>query len=108
MSDDKTAAWLEEQIDDHSPEKTTDPSAVFKLAEACAALGGAPVAAAFGLALPAEIADRERLKEKGVAALKRWIPKLDPESVARLKAMLTEFRMTGGGADASGPTGSTS
>lgn len=106
MSDDKTAAWLEEQIDEHSPEKSEDSAAVFRLAEACAALGGVPAAAAFGLALPAEVPDRDRLKEKGIAALKRWIPKLDPESVTRLKAMLTEYRLSGG-ADTSGPTGTT-
>ena len=105
MSDDKTTAWLDAQIDDHSPEQTEDAAAVFRLAEACAALGGAPAAAAFGLALPADIPERDRLKEKGVAALKRWIPKLDPESVTRLKAMLAEYRLSGtGGSGESGPT----
>lgn len=89
---DKTATWLGEQIDDHAPEKTEDPTAAFKVAEAVAALGGA-TATAFGLTVPAELEGRQELRAKGIAILKRWIPKLDGEAVDRLKKMIQDFRL---------------
>ena len=92
MSDDRTATWLAEQIEAHAPEQTEDADAALRLAEACAALGGAS-ATAFGLALPAEVAGRDELRQQAIATLKRWIPRLDPERVARLKKMIGEFRL---------------
>jgi hypothetical protein len=88
----QTATWLGQQIDDHAPEATEDPTAAFKVAEACAALGGG-VATAFGLTVPPDLPGRDELKAKGIAILKRWIPKLDPESVDKLKKMIQDFRL---------------
>lgn len=89
---DQTAAWLEQQIAAHGPEATDDPEAVFQLVVACAALAGLE-AQAFGLSLPAALPDREALRQRGIEMLKRWIPRLDPERVARLKKVLGEYRM---------------
>lgn len=93
MSGDRTATWLLDQIEAHAPEATPDPDAALRLAEAAAALGGAPVAQAFGLALPADLPDREAIRQRAIDTLKRWIPRLDPDHVARLKKMISEFRL---------------
>jgi hypothetical protein len=92
MSDDRTAEWLVEQIEAHDPERTEDPDAALRLAEACAALGGAN-AQAFGLALPEELPGRDELRQRAIETLKRWIPRLDPDHVARLKKMIGEYRL---------------
>jgi hypothetical protein len=92
MSDDRTATWLAEQIEAHAPEQTEDAEAALQLAEACAALGGASVTA-FGLSVPADVPRRDELRAQAIAALKRWLPRLDPERVARLKRMLAEYRL---------------
>jgi len=89
---DRTATWLVEQIEAHAPERAEDPEAALRLAEASAALGGAD-ATAFGLALPADLPGREELRQQAIATLKRWIPRLDPDRVARLKKMISEFRL---------------
>ena len=89
---DRYSTWLHEQIDAHAPENTQDADAAMRLAEACAALGGA-TASAFGMAVPADLADREAIRQKGIETLKRWIPKLDGEHVTRLKQMITTFRL---------------
>ena len=78
MTEDRTAIWLREQIEAHAPENTEDPDAALRIAEACAALGGA-VAPAFGLqALPATLEGRE-----------------DGDHVAKLKKMIAEYRLSG-------------
>jgi hypothetical protein len=92
MSDDRTAEWLVEQIEAHAPERTEDADAALRLAEACAALGGASSAPAFGLVLPEGMEGREELKQRALETLKRWIPRLDPEHVERLKKMIGEYR----------------
>jgi hypothetical protein len=94
MSGDRTAEWLVEQIDAHAPETAADPDAALRLAQACAALAGAD-AQAFGLTLPAELPGRHDLRQRAVDALKRWIPRLDADHVARLKKMLGEYRFGG-------------
>jgi hypothetical protein len=91
MSGDRTAEWLVEQIEAHAPERMEDPEAALRLAEACAALGGAS-APAFGLALPEELPGREELRQRAIEVLKRWLPRLDPEHVTRLKKMIGEYR----------------
>lgn len=95
MTEDRTATWLREQIDAHAPENTEDPDAALRIAEACAALGGA-VAPAFGLqALPATLEGREEIRQRGIETLKRWIKKLDGDHVAKLKKMIAEYRLSG-------------
>jgi hypothetical protein len=95
MSGDRTAEWLVEQIEAHAPEATEDGEAAMRLAVACAALGGAD-AQAFGLTLPADPAElpgREEIRRRAIETLKRWIPRLDPDRVARLKKMISEYRV---------------
>jgi hypothetical protein len=92
MSGDRTAEWLVEQIEAHAPEQAEDADAALRLAEACAALGGAS-AQAFGLALPEELPGRDEIRHRALETLKRWIPRLDPEHVARLKKMIGEYRL---------------
>ncbi|MBX3156233.1 MAG: hypothetical protein KF773_09565 [Deltaproteobacteria bacterium] len=87
-----TAAWLGEQIDAHDPDMTDDPEAAFRLAEACAAFGGA-TAQAFGMTLPEAFDGRDELKQRAVAALKRWLPRLDPEGRERMKKLIGEYRL---------------
>jgi len=91
-SADRTAEWLAEQIEAHAPERTEDADAALRLAEACAALDGA-AAQAFGLALPEDLPGRDELAQRALEMLKRWIPRLDPERLARLKKMIGEYRL---------------
>ena len=86
------ATWLGEQIDAHTPEATEDPEAAVRLAQACAALGGA-VAPAFGMTLPDALDGRDELKARAVEALKRWLPKLDAEGKERLKKLIGEYQL---------------
>ena len=87
-----SASWIAEQIEAHAPEKTEDAESALQLAEACAAFAGASVTA-FGLSLPADFPKRDELRAQAIAALKRWLPRLDPERTARLKKMLAEYRL---------------
>jgi hypothetical protein len=86
--------WLKEQIEASSPEATEDTEAAFRMAMACAALSGAN-ASAFGMDVPADLANRDELKALAIDALKRWLPKLDPDGKERLKKMLSEYKLTG-------------
>jgi len=87
--------WLREQIEAASPEATDDPEAAFRMAMACAALSGAN-ASAFGMDVPADLANGDELKQLAIATLKRWVPKLDSEGKERLKKMLAEYKLAGG------------
>jgi len=89
---DRTAEWLVEQIEAHAPETAIDPEAVMRLVQACAALAGAD-AQAFGLTIPAEMPERDELKQRAIATLKRWLPRLDPDRMARLKKVIAEYRL---------------
>jgi hypothetical protein len=99
MTEDRTATWLREQIEAHAPEHTEDPDAALRIAEACAALGGA-AAPAFGLqSLPVALDGREEIRQLGIETLKRWIKRLDGEQVARLKKMIAEYRLSSAPSD---------
>jgi hypothetical protein len=99
MSEDRTATWLREQIEAHAPENTEDPDAALRIAEACAALGGA-VAPAFGLqALPPTLEGRDEIRQRGIEVLKRWIKRLDGDHMAKLKKMIAEYRLSGSQSD---------
>ena len=85
-----TAAWLEEQIDAHSPERDHDPAAATRLAEAYAAFAGAD-AQAFGLAIPADIANRDALRTRSLEMLKKWLATFDAEQKERIKLQLAGY-----------------
>lgn len=85
--------WLGEQIDAHDPDRTDDAEAAFRLVEACAAFGGAAAANAFGMALPETFDGKDELKQRAVAALKRWLPKLDADGKERMKKLIGEYRL---------------
>ena len=88
--------WLAEQIEAHTPERETDPAAATRLAEAYAALAGA-TAQAFGLALPADVPDRDALRARALELLKQWLAKLDPEQREKIKAQLAGYGFPVGG-----------
>jgi hypothetical protein len=92
MTQEDYATWLGAQIDASDPDKTDDQDAAFRLVEACAAFGGA-TAQAFGMALPEAFEGREELKQRAVATLKRWLPKLDPDGRERMKKLVGEYRL---------------
>src|SRR5689334_13699884 len=83
-------SWLSDQIEAHAPERESDPAAAARLAEAYAALANA-AQQAFGLAIPAEIPDRERLRTRALELLKQWIAKLDPEQKDKLRAQMAGY-----------------
>ncbi|MDX2089665.1 MAG: hypothetical protein SFX73_17550 [Kofleriaceae bacterium] len=85
-----TAAWLEEQIEAHSPEREQDPTAAARLAEAYAALAGAN-AQAFGLALPADVANRDALRARSLEMLKKWLATFDAEQKEKIKLQLAGY-----------------
>ncbi|HEY4176653.1 MAG TPA: hypothetical protein VGM90_07475 [Kofleriaceae bacterium] len=85
-----TAVWLSEQIEALTPERESDPTAASRLAEAYAALAGAN-AQAFGLALPAEIENREKLRQRALEVLKLWLATFDAEHKAKIKLQLAGY-----------------
>jgi hypothetical protein len=85
-----TAAWLEEQIEAHSPEREQDPAAAARLAEAYAALAGAN-AQAFGLALPGDVVNRDALRTRSLELLKKWLATFDAEQKEKIKLQLAGY-----------------
>ena len=85
-----TASWLAEQIEEHAPDKTSDPSAAARLAEAYAALAGAK-APAFGMDLPEQIENRDTLRQRALELLKQWLTKVDAETKDKLRAQLAGY-----------------
>jgi hypothetical protein len=84
--------WLTDQIEAHAPEREADPSAATRLAEAYAALAGSPTATqAFGLALPAEIPDRDGLRTRSLELLKQWLKQLEGEQRDKIRAQLAGY-----------------
>ncbi|MGE0867030.1 MAG: hypothetical protein AB7P03_00605 [Kofleriaceae bacterium] len=83
-------SWLAEQIEAHAPERESDPAAAARLAEAYAALANA-AQQAFGLAIPAEVPDRERLRTRALELLKQWLAKLDPEHKEKIRAQMAGY-----------------
>jgi hypothetical protein len=87
---DRNAVWIRGQIAEHSPEATTDPAASLQLAHAWAALSGQGVNL-FGMEMPAELADREVLRDECLAALRKWIPMLDKPTKDHLRHVMTGY-----------------
>jgi hypothetical protein len=89
---DRLAAWIRGQIADHAPAATTDPSAVLQLAHAWAALSGQGKQI-FGMEMPAELAERQALRDECLAVLKTWIPTLDKPTKDQLRQLLTGYKV---------------
>jgi hypothetical protein len=87
---DRYAAWIRDKLAEHSPEATTDQSAALQLAHAWAALSGQGKEI-FGMETPAELADRQALREECLAALRKWIPLLDKETKEHLRRLITGY-----------------
>jgi len=87
---DRYAAWIRDQLAQHSPEATTDPAAALQLAHAWAALTGQGKQI-FGMEMPAELADREALRAECLAALRKWIPVLDKPTKDQLRQLMTGY-----------------
>jgi hypothetical protein len=84
------AKWVREKIIEHAPETTTDSAAAIQLAHAWAALAGQGKNL-FGLEPPAELPEREQLRDECLAVLKRWIPTLDKPMKETLRTMMTGY-----------------
>ena len=84
---DRLAAWIRDKLAEHSPEATTDQSAALQVAHAWAALTGLGKEI-FGMEMPAELSDRDALREECMAILRKWIPVLDKPNKDQLKAPL--------------------
>ncbi len=88
--------WLAEQIEAHAPERESDPAAAARLAEAYAALANA-TAQAFGLAIPADVPDRDKLRTRALELLKEWLAKLDGEQKDKIRAQMAGYGLPVGG-----------
>jgi hypothetical protein len=94
------APWLAEQIEAHSPEREEDASAATRLAEAYAALAGSANATqAFGVVIPADIADRDALRTRALELLKAWLAKVDGETKEKLRAQMSGYGFNVGGSN---------
>src|SRR5688572_15793374 len=88
--------WLADQIEAHAPERESDPAAAARLAEAYAALANA-AQQAFGLAIPTEVPDRDRLRTRALELLKQWLAKLDAEQKDKIRAQMAGYGLPVGG-----------
>lgn len=93
---DRNAAWIRDRLAEHTPEATSDPAAALQLAHAWAALSGHGKQI-FGMQMPAELADREALRDECLAVLKTWIPALDKATRDQLRHLLTGYSVPLGG-----------
>jgi hypothetical protein len=88
------AAWIRDKLAEHTPEATSDQSAALQLAHAWAALTGRGKEI-FGMEMPAELIDREELREalrdECLALLRRWIPLLDKPTREQLRQLVTGY-----------------
>jgi hypothetical protein len=84
------AAWIRDKFAEHAPESTADTGAAMQLAHAWAALTGHGKQI-FGMEMPAELAERDALREECLALLKRWIAILDPPTKEHLRQMMTAY-----------------
>jgi hypothetical protein len=89
---DRTAAWIREKLAEHVPEATTDHAAALQLAHAWAALSGQGKEI-FGMEMPAELAERDALRDEVRAALRKWIPVLDKAHKEQLRQLLTAYAL---------------
>ena len=85
-----TAAWLAEQIEEHTPDKDPAPTAATRLAEAYAALAGANTQA-FGMAVPPDLATREQLRHRALEVLKLHLARMDAEHKEKIKLQLAGY-----------------
>ncbi len=86
-----TTAWLAEQIEAHTPDKESDPQAAHRIAEAYAALAGAP-APVFGMqTLPPDITNRDALRARALEVMKQWLAKLEPDHRHALRLQLAGY-----------------
>lgn len=90
------AAWLSEQIEEHSPERDDDPQSAHRIAEAYAALAGAK-APAFGMQeLPADIANRDQLRARALEVMKAWLAKVEQPEKDAIRALLSGYGIGSG------------
>jgi hypothetical protein len=89
---DRYAAWIRDKLAEHVPEATSDPAAALQLAHAWAALSGQG-REIFGMEMPAELAEREALRDECRAALRKWIPMLDKPIKDQLRQLLTAYAL---------------
>jgi hypothetical protein len=87
---DRYAAWIRDKLAEHGPEATTDQSAALQLAHAWAALAGQGKQI-FGMEMPAELAEREALRDECLAVLRKWIPVLDKDTKDHLRQLITGY-----------------
>jgi hypothetical protein len=87
---DRYTTWIRDQIAEHAPEAATDPAAAVQLAHAWAALSGQGKNL-FGMEPPADLAEREVLRDECLAVLKRWIPMLDKAHKDQLRHVMTGY-----------------
>ncbi|HEU4728720.1 MAG TPA: hypothetical protein VFT22_12540 [Kofleriaceae bacterium] len=89
---DHLAAWIRDKLAEHAPAATRDPAAAMQLAHAWAALSGQGKQI-FGMEMPAELAEREALRDECLAVLKTWIPTLDKPAKDQLRQLLTGYQV---------------
>lgn len=89
---DRYAAWIREKLAEHSPDATSDHAAVVQVAHAWAALAGQGKEI-FGMEMPAELAERQALRDEARALLRRWIPLLDKPAKDQLRQLLTAYAL---------------
>jgi hypothetical protein len=89
---DRYAAWIRDKLSEHGPEATTDPTAALQLAHAWAALAGKGNQI-FGMQMPADLAERDALRDECLAALRKWIPRLDKDAKDQLRHVLKAYAL---------------
>ncbi len=87
---DRYAAWIRDKIAEHTPEAASDPAASLQLAHAWAALAGKGKQI-FGMEMPAELAERDALRDECLAVLRSWIPRLDKATKDHLREVMTGY-----------------
>lgn len=75
--------WIEEQIAEHHPQRSTRKQSVGVLADACATLSGKG-SQVFGMNMPGEVEDTAGLYARACEALGAWLPHLDPHEAQQL------------------------
>jgi uncharacterized protein (TIGR02996 family) len=90
MSNDRYSAWIAGQIADHEP--SADHNAMYRLAEATAALStGAGMV--FGMMMPPDLLNRDELAAQALEVLRKWIPQLDEGATEQLAELATRANL---------------
>lgn len=84
------AEWIRNKLAEHAPGATADPAAALQLAHAWAALSGHGKQI-FGMEMPAELPEREALRDECLAVLRRWIAVLDKPAKEHLKQLMQAY-----------------